>query len=113
MKWLQRQAETDPELAAACSTASIGLDSSPTLAQHAEPPELYQTLRDQSLARPDKGATQDISQALSLSINPGYFLRDPQSVKSQSKDDFIIDEEEVRELCTRRRAHSPPPQSVR
>ena len=60
-----------------------------------QPPELYQTLRDHSLARPNKGSALDISQALSNSINPGYFLQDPEAIKSQSKEDFTVDEDEV------------------
>ena len=63
-----------------------------------QPPELYQTLRDHSLARPDRGSALDISQALSSSINPGYFLQDPEAIKSQSKEDFTVDEDEVSDV---------------
>ena len=94
-RWLQRQAETNPELAAAYSAASLGLTSGPSTPEAVQPPELYQSLRNQSLARPDKGSSLDISQALSNSINPGYYLQDPAAIKSQSKDDYTLDESEV------------------
>ena len=96
-RWLQRQAETNPELAAAYSAASLGLTSGPSAPEVVQPPELYQSLRNQSLARPDKGSSLDISQALSNSINPGYYLQDPAAIKSQSKDDYTLDESEVRD----------------
>ena len=84
---------SDPSLAASLAQPA---PSGATLATPPQAPELFETIKGRSLAQPDHGTSLDVSRGLAQSVNPGYYLREGNSVKSVSKDDYTLDEEEVR-----------------
>ena len=94
--YLQRLAAADPSLAASLAHEAPSAAGAPP-----QPPELFETIKAQSLARPDKGSSLDVSRALAQSVNPGFYLRDGAALKSVAKDDFVVDEDEVRARACR------------